>query len=220
MNRKPKRRIENKIIGKIVRTLSFVLLTISGLFITVHFLTALNIGGSIANPIVDLFNKMTFLTPDVIVYLLFGGMLLLVGSQTKTWTGRVIVSLIMLVGTFTMLNLGDSSIITGYNFLSKSQLDFIKLPILGENFVFLPIVGLFALTFWGVIAYRRPIRLSQFLVRLGAIALVVAIILTLIPEFGVTVGQTYIKVIMYFYFANYGLLTVGSLLGIIGFFRS
>lgn len=220
MRRKPKRVIENKIFAKIVRTISFIALAFVGLFITLRLLSTLDISHDIITKIEDVVDKLTFMTSDIVLYTLLGGLLLLLLTQTKKWAGRIVIIVIMLVGSFMVLKIGDSALLTGVNLLSNSQFELLILPLVKEPYVFVPVLLLVVVTIWAIMAYRRPLRLSHLLVRIGAIALFVAFVLSAIPHFGVDVGETYEQIYTYFYLTNYGFLTLGSLFGIIGFFRS
>ena len=225
------KRVYNKAVGKIFRTLGFLLILAVSLVIAAELIVAtgitfLQVAEPYANQLLDLLPVAIY---DYLGLGLLAGFLFLVWSIRRGVVLRVLVTVVLLV-VFLLESYTSVSFFTGFLLLTPTWLDAVFNAISGLLDQLLAIsvwvapgASLFAvMLLWGVFANARPKRFSIFFIRLATITLffgVVALALQANLTLSFATADWYLLVMYMCYILSFGLIAFGSLFGVIGFYR-
>ncbi len=225
------KRVYNKTVGKIFRTLGFLLILVVSAIITAEMITSGTISFlAFAEPIAT---QVADLIPAIVYEYL--GLGLLVGLLFLVWAIRRGVVLrflvtVVLLAVFVIESYTAISFFTDNNLLTPawlvSALAAISGPIdqlLDISIWIAPGAALAAvILLWAVFANARPKRFSIFFIRLSTITLMFAIIMLGIKSNvsgAFTTADWYLMIMNVCYFLSFALITFGSVFGVIGFYR-
>lgn len=226
-----KKRVYNKTVGKIFRTLGFLILLAVSLvvgaeLVIVSDLAFLDSVEPLAN---DLLSLLPVATYDYLGLALLVGLLLLVWAIRRGIILRVLLT-VALVGTFALESYQMLSYLTGFVYLTPSWLgsginaisDVLDQLLDISPWLMPGGALLVVMLLWAVFANKRPKRFSIFFMRVATITLFFGIV-ALALEMNLTatfVTATWFELIKYVcYIASYALIAVGSLFGVLGFYR-
>ncbi len=225
------KRVYNKTIGKIFRTLGFLLMLLVSVILASELVVASNI--PFLQSVEPIATQITGLIPTAVNgYFGLGmlaGLLFLVWAIRRGFVLRVLVT-VLLVVVFLLESYTANAFFTGYVLTSPSWLGSVVNLVSGPIDQLLAISGwvapgvtLFAvILLWGVFANARPKRFSIFFIRLATLTLFLGVVLmalevNLTSAFVSSSGFLTVKYLSYI--ASFALISVGSLLGVIGFYR-
>jgi hypothetical protein len=228
------KRVYNKAFGKIVRTLGFLLVLASSVFIAVNLIlendTLPFIGTLI--PFAEMINDIIATLPFIAE---FAGLALIVGLIFIVWAIRRgvvlrVVLTVLLLFVFIESTISGTTpfapiVLASPAFLA-TVLPLVQGPIemvsdISEYIV--PGAAVAApILLWAVFAYKKPGRLSIFMLRVGATLLFLAIAMFIVANLfvqsllAVDIYQT-IRVVLYI--VTYLLFVLGGVFGVLGFAR-
>ncbi len=232
--------IENKGFGKLIRSLGFVLLLAAVLLTSLEMLYsetfeffASETLKDLLSPVNDFIAQLTFLEGTQFAFVFFGlGLTLLIATLKKTAFAKVFTSVLVLFLTSVLLYAEDQIILplTEASFVNPDWLGNIMAlgsiafdPILAFNEFAVPLVSLLlVLVGWQTFATKKPKRISTSFVRFGFAILFLAVLLYFAEiafEGGFVSSDIYQTAQNYSYFIAFDLIAIGSVLGILGFFR-
>lgn len=226
------KRVYNKTVGKIFRTLGFLLILVASLV----FISELILVSDLAflasiEPIAS--NISGLLPAAVYEYVGLGlivGLLCLVWAIRRGFLLRVLVTVLLVVTLAVQVNSGVS-FLSGMNVVAPSWLDSAVAAVSGPLDQLLAIsewiepgVALFSvMLLWGVFANARPKRFSIFFVRVATITLFLGIVLYGLQanlSTSTFVSATwYVTILNICYLLSYALIAGGSVFGVLGFYR-
>ncbi|GEM_PF-704920 len=228
------KRVYNKTFGKIVRTLGFFLVLASSLY----FATSLIIEN-------DTLPFISILTPfaqtadgflsSVSIFSEYAGLALVLGLILILWAIRkglilrILLTVVLLFGfiessvsgtsALVPVTLSSPSWLTGIFDMFETYVN----QITSMSPYVIPGVGVAApFLLWILFAYKKPGRFSIFMLRLGSIALFLAILMLAVAELFATNlldVDIYMTINMVLYILTYLLFIVGGLFGTIGMTR-
>lgn len=232
--------IENKGFGKFFRTLGFVLILSAVLLTSLEMLYsetfeffAAEMLKEVLAPVNDVVAQLSFLEGTQFAFVFFGlGLTLLVATLKKSRFAKVFASVLVLFLTSVLLY-AESQIIlplTEASFINPDWLGNILAlgsvafdPILELNEFAVPLISLLlVLVGWQTFATKKPKRISVTFVRFGFAILFLAVLLYFAEiafEGGFVSSNIYQTVQNYSYFIAFDLMIIGSVFGILGFFR-
>lgn len=225
------KRVYNKTFGKIVRTLGFLLILASSVFLatklilqntTLPFIDKLEPFATIADGYATSFPMIAEYAGLALVF----GLILILWAIRKGLILRILLTVVLLFG-FIESSISGTSALVPITLASPSWLggilDMIESlvdQITAMSPYVIPGVAVAApFLLWILFAYKKPGRFSLMMLRLGSIALFLAILMLTVADLFVTSLQTVdifntIKIMLYI--ITYLLFTVGGLFGVIG----
>lgn len=227
------RKIENKKVGKIFRTLGFVMLLI---FMFYFALLLIAVGApDIAeklNFIGEIYQKtiVAWLETNLWLFILIPmvGLAFVFVTQVKTIFMKVLLPILVAVMFLITVN-NDVFAYTGNIILAFPILntpEFLTSGFINDFLVFdETILGVIYIVF-GIItlivfAYRKPIKITWIVLRVASLLFVIAAIMGLLPTFIESLGNsdTFNNIHLWVFAGGYTLFSVSSLTGIIGLAR-
>jgi len=228
------KRVYNKAFGKIVRTLGFILILISSVFLAVQLILTYQTLPFIATllPYADMVNDM--LAPyafvsEYAVLALIAGQIMILWAIRRGIILRVLLT-VTLIFLFVENSLSGQSVLVPIAVDSPawlgSALGFIEGPfqqLVALSAYIIPGVTV-AVPFllWVLYAYKKPGRFSIFMLRLGAITLFLAILMLIVQNLFVPSLQD-VEIVgtitTVLYILTYLLNAVGGVFGTLGFAR-
>lgn len=228
------KRVYNKTFGKIVRTLGFLLVLISSLYIATSLV--------IENSTLPLMDKLTPFAQQADGYLsmipllteyaglaLVLGLILILWAIRKGLILRILLSAVLLFGFLESALTGTSALapivlatpvwvdsVTGFLGTYINQLEGLSPYVIPGVAVAAPFL------LWILFAYKKPGRFSIFMLRMGSIALFLAILMLYVAQLFWTSAQTldiYGTIQTLLYILTYLFFIVGGLFGTIGLTR-
>ena len=229
------KRVYNSTFGKIVRTLGFLLVLVSSLYIATFLViqnSTLPLVGNIL-PFAELVDDMIQTLPAFIGD--YVGLLLIVGLLMITWAIRrgiilrVLITVLLLFGYFESA-INNSSSLAPINLahpaFMASILDLVEPfydQIVGLSEYVVPGAMLAAPMFlWALFANKKPGRFSVLMLRLGSIALFLAILMLVVGNLflaDLAAENWYLTVQTSLYMVTYLVFLVGGVFGVLGFSR-
>ena len=230
-----KNRVYNSTFGKIGRTLGFLFILFSSLVIATHLIILYQSyeGVSALLPVAEQIDTMLGSLPAFIAeyvgIMFFVGFIFLIWAIRKGFVLRVLLTLLLvfMLG-FTLI--GSTGPLTPAIILSPAFLDSILLQLLDlylkimdiSEYIIGGITLVIPLLIWYVCAKKKPGRISLFIIRVAATFLFLAVAMLLVAtEFAnaMLTNNLYIQIMVSLYILTFLLLTLGSLLGVLGFFK-
>ncbi len=232
-----KNRVYNKAFGKIVRTLGFLLVLASSIFLATNLILTFDTLPFIDNllPFANMGNDFIATIPAVQALLEeYAGFALVVGFILILWAIRKGIILRVLLTVLLFLLFIESSI-TGTSPLYPialqspswitSVLSFVEpyvnqLNAMSEYVV--PGVAVGApFLLWALFAYKKPSRLSTFLYRIASTTLFLAVLMLVVKTFVPTLDgiDLYNTAQAMLYILSYLLFAIGGVFGVLGFAR-
>jgi hypothetical protein len=234
------KRVYNRAFGKIVRTLGFLLILVSSLLfatkiiisnLDLPFRDMLLMG---ATPVNDFLAANPDINAILSEYAMIGlvlGYLFLVFAIRKGFVVKLILTASFLVLLINAVFAGSTYLLPqAYalqfplwltNVLSSLEPLYTSLVSVSE-YIIPGVAAAIPFFLWVVYAYKKPGRLSLLLLRAGSILLFLAVLVVAVEQLFVpSLADLAIvgTVTLVFYTLNYVLAVVGSLLGVLGFFR-
>ena len=231
------KRVYNKTFGKIVRTLGFLLILVSSLFLLSQVLI---FSGYAALPVVTPlisygqliatnFQMLAFFNAGYAVIGLAVGIMLLVWAIRQGILFRVILTVLLLLAVIiTVLN-GQALLVPLVITFDPAIANIIGSVsgVLTPLFAISPFIapGIFvaaAVLFWAVLAYKKPKRLSLFLLRIGATTLFLAMLMMAVPtalSLTLLTNELYLTGAIGLYVVTFLTFSIGSAFGVVGFLR-
>lgn len=229
------KRVYNSTFGKIVRTLGFLLVLVSSLYIATFLViqnSTLPLVGNIL-PFAEIVDDMIQTLPAFIGD--FVGLLLIVGLLMITWAIRrgivlrVLITVLLLFGYFESA-INNSSSLAPINLAHPafmvSILDLVEPfynQVVNLSEYVVPGAMLAAPMFlWALFANKKPGRFSVLMLRLGSITLFLAILMLVVGDLFLTdlaAANWYLTVQTSLYMVTYLVFLVGGVFGVLGFSR-
>ncbi|MBN2300550.1 MAG: hypothetical protein JXC31_05120 [Acholeplasmataceae bacterium] len=228
------KRVYNKTFGKIVRTLGFLLVLASSLYIATTLILENGSLPFISNltPFAQTIDGYLSVIPLLAEYTGLGlvvGLILILWAIRKGLILRILLTLVLVFGFLESAMSGTSALVP-VTLLSPSWLSGVvtlvgqfvdQLTALSPYVV--PGVGVAApFLLWILFAYKKPGRFSLLMLRLGSITLFLAILMLAVANLFVTSLQTvdiFSTINMMLYIITYLAFIIGGLFGTIGFTR-
>lgn len=230
-----KKRVYNKTIGKIFRTLAFMLIMVASVFFATHLIL-----DNDQLPFISTLTPFALMINDIIATMPFimdyAALALVIGLIILLWVIRRGLILRVLLSAL-LLFVFVEGLVTGFTPLVpidtlsspdwlNAVLRFIEGPfnaLTAINTFIIPGVAL-ALPFllWMLFAQKKPNRLSIFSLRLGSVMLFLAILLYVVGNIidsSLTELSIFGTIKTLLYIITYLLFMLGSVLGILGFAR-
>ena len=232
-----KKRVYNKTFGKIVRTLGFLLILVSSLYLMAQILVfadyqALPVVTPLATYgqlILDQFQLIPFMNGGFAVIGLALGIILLVWAIRQGIVLKVVITVLALLTVVITSVVGQALLVPLVIGFDQAVADIFNLasgaltPLLDISPFVLP--GIFlatALLFWAVLAYKKPKRFSLFLLRIGATTLFLGMLLMAVPvalNLDLLTNELYLTGAIGLYILTFVTFSVGSAFGVAGFLR-
>lgn len=229
------KRVYNSTFGKIVRTLGFLLVLVSSLYIATFLViqnSTLPLVGNIL-PFAEIVDDMIQTLPAFIGD--FVGLLLIVGLLMITWAIRrgivlrVLITVLLLFGYFESA-INNSSSLAPINLAHPafmvSILDLVEPfynQVVNLSEYVVPGAMIAAPMFlWALFANKKPGRFSVLMLRLGSITLFLAILMLVVGDLFLTdlaAANWYLTVQTSLYMVTYLVFLVGGVFGVLGFSR-
>lgn len=229
-----KKPVYNKVFGKIVRTLGFILILVSSLFFAVQLILTYQSLPFIetllpyATMINDILAPYTIISEYAVLAFIVG-MLFLVWAIRRGIILRVLLT-ITLVFLFVENSLSGNSVLVPIAVDSpswlSSVLSFVVDPfnqlVAFSEYIIPGVTVAVPFLLWVVFAYKRPGRLSIFMLRLASVTLFLAIAMLIVKTLFVPSLDDvaiYATITTVFYILTYLLSALGAALGTLGFFK-
>ena len=229
------KRVYNSVYGKIVRTLGFLLVFVSSVYISTYLVvqnSTLPLVSKIlpiAQNIETIINGLPAFIAEYIGLSLVVGLLLITWAIRKGIVLRVLITVVLLFG-YLESAINNSSSLAPITLANPSWMasvlnlvDSFYTQIIGLSEFVIPGVMLAAPMFlWALFANKKPGRFSVLMLRLGTITLFLAVLSLVVGDLFLTtlaVENWYISVQTALYMVTYLLFVVGGLFGLIGFSR-
>ncbi len=229
------KRVYNSTVGKIFRTLGFLLVLVSSLYISTFLViqnSTLPFVGSIL-PFAEIIDSIITALPafigDYVGLLLIVGLLCIIWAIRKGVVLRVLVTVLLVFGYFESAINNSSSLAPielAHPSFIVSILDLVEPfynQIISLSEYVVPGVMLATPIFlWAIFANKKPGRFSILMFRLGSTTLFLAILTLVVGDLFVQslASQSwYLAVQTSLYMVTYLVLLVGSAFGVIGFSR-
>jgi len=227
------KRVYNKTLGKIVRTLGFLLILASSLFISVALILEFDTLPFIDNltPYATQADGILANIPYIAEYAglgLVAGLILLLWAIRKGLILRVVLTVVLVFG-FVVSSIDGTSQLVPLVLAAPSWLagvvdmisDYVNQVTAMSEYVVPGVAVAAPFLLWILFAYKKPGRFSLFLLRLGSITLFLAVLMLVAESFvsslsGIDIYGT-IKIMLYI--VSYLFFVVGSLFGTLGFAR-
>lgn len=219
------RKVENGPIMKLVRTLSYLLILVSGAILSIILVKNINLGivqnFKIINTLHDFVNTELDFMSDYLWFTLLIGFITLLWTQSNSVAKRVVFTAVVLVGALIFDNLYFNQMIIPF----LPALTFINdlLGTLDSNHNWFYLLVLIPLLFLYIaFATKRPKRIATQLVSNGLMLLIFAIIFNQLP---VLIGNDWNNNIWFgrvddiMHSISFALITLGSAFGVLGMFR-
>lgn len=229
------KRVYNGTFGKIVRTLGFLLVLVSSIYIstylviqnaTVPFVDKILPFAEMSEDIID---KLPTFIADYIGLALVLGLILLTWAIRKGVVLRVLITVVLLFGYLESAINNSSSLapitlanpswmVTVLDLVESFYTQLIDL----SEFIVPGIMVAAPMFLWALFANKKPGRFSVLMLRLGTIVLFLAVVMLVVGDlfFGaLSVESWYQTVQTVLYMLTYLLFLVGSVFGVIGFTR-
>lgn len=233
-----KNRVYNGTVGKIFRTLGFLLVLAASVFMGAGIITNpdyASISGisnltSVANQILGVLNETAYAFASLTLGLIF-----LVFAIRKGVVVKVLLTVLLVVAY--VASLADESLVGVYSyyapvlrtalpsflsFLDPAVFDLLEQGLNLSEYVLPALYAVVAFLAWVVFAYKKPKRISVTFLRVGALLLFFAVLVTGIKEVLAPnlLTQTFAQTAyVYGYLLAYAFFAVGSVFGVIGFAR-
>jgi len=229
-----KKRVYNKTFGKIVRTLGFLLILVSSIFIATILILENDTLPFIGNltSFAEMAESYLQRVPLIAEYAGLGlviSLILILWAIRKGLIFRVLLTVVLLFGFVESSISGTSAlvpIILQSPVWLSGVLDMIETyvnQLTAMSPYVIPGVGLAApFLLWILFAYKKPGRFSLFMLRLGSIALFLAILMLVVAELFATSlldVEIYTVITMILYIVTYLFFILGSLFGTLGVSR-
>ena len=229
------KRVYNSTFGKIVRTLGFLLVLVSSLYIATYLVLQNSTLPFVSNilPFADIINNVIAALPafieDYVSLILIIGLLLITWAIRKGIILRILITVVLLFGYFESAINGSSSlapIVLSQPSYMTTILDlfepFYQQIISLSEYVIPGVMVAAPMFLWALFANKKPGRFSVFMLRLGSITLFLAILMLVLGDMFLTdlsLQNWYQTVQTSLYLLTYLLFLVGSVFGVIGFSR-
>ncbi|BCR36200.1 hypothetical protein [Mariniplasma anaerobium] len=229
------KRVYNSTFGKIVRTLGFLLVLVSSLYISTYLIIqndTLPFVSSLlpfAQQLEGIIDTLPAFIADYIGLFLVVGLILLTWAIRKGIILRVLITVVLLFGYLESAINSSSSLVpitlTNPSWMSTvlNLVDSFYISIIGLSEFVIPGVMVAAPMFlWALFANKKPGRFSVLMMRLGSIALFLAILSLVLGDLFLTtlaLQNWYMTVQIALYMVTYLLFVVGGVFGFIGFSR-
>ncbi len=229
------KRVYNSTFGKIIRTLGFLLVLVSSLYISTFLVIQNSTLPFVENllPFAEMIDDMIQTLPafigDYVGLLLIVGLLMITWAIRKGIVLRVLITAVLLFGYFESAINNSSSlapIILSHPDFMGSVLDLIEPfydQIVNISEYVVPGVMVAAPMFlWALFANKKPGRFSILMLRLGSIALFLAILMLVVGDLFLTdlaAENWYLTVQTSLYMVTYLVFIIGSVFGVLGFSR-
>jgi uncharacterized membrane protein len=234
------KRVYNKAFGKIVRTLGFILILVSSLLYLTKIvmsnpdLPLRNYLLMVATPVNDFLAANPNINAILSEYAMFGlvfGYLFLVFAIRKGFIVKLILTLSFLVLLVNAVFAGSTYLLPQAlalefplwltNVLNPLEALYLSLVSVSE-YIIPGVAAAVPFFLWVVYAYKKPGRLSLLLLRAGSILLFLAVLAVAVEQLFVpSLADLAIvgTITLIFYVLNYTFAVLGSVLGVLGFFR-
>ena len=229
------KRVYNSTIGKIVRTLGFLLVLVSSIYISTYLLlqnTNLPLVDALL-PFAEIIESIINTLPQVISE--YVGLALVIGLLLITWAIRkgiilrVLLTFLLLFGYFESA-INNSSSLAAITLSQPSWMGsvlnfvepFYNKLVAASDYIVPGAMLLAPIILWGVFANKKPGRFSIFMLRVGATTLFLAILMFVVGDLFLSSLATqnwYLTIRTVFYLITYLLFLVGGVFGVIGFSR-
>lgn len=229
------KRVYNGTFGKIVRTLGFLLVLVSSIYIstylviqnaTVPFVDKILPFAEMSEDIID---KLPTFIADYIGLALVLGLILLTWAIRKGVVLRVLITVVLLFGYLESAINNSSSLapitlanpswmVTVLDLVESFYTQLIDL----SEFIVPGIMVAAPMFLWALFANKKPGRFSVLMLRLGTIVLFLAVVMLVVGDLflgALSVESWYQTVQTVLYMLTYLLFLVGSVFGVIGFTR-
>lgn len=229
------KRVYNSTVGKIFRTLGFLLVLVSSVYISTYLViqnNTLPFVSSIlpfAETIEGVIDSLPAFIAEYIGLFLVVGLLLLTWAIRKGIVLRVLITVVLLFGYLESAIINSSSLVPltlGNPSWMVSVLDLVEPfydQIIALSEYVVPGVMIAAPMFlWALFANKKPGRFSVLMMRLGSITLFLAILSLVLGDLFLTtlaVENWYVTVQTALYMVTYLLFVVAGVFGLIGFSR-
>lgn len=230
-----KNRVYNSTFGKIGRTLGFLFILFSSVVIVTKLIIMNQTyeGVSALLPIAEEIDSILATLPVVIneyiSVMFFVGFIFLIWAIRKGIILRVLLTVLLLFILGSTL-IGSSGLLTpviltypewSQDILLKLLDVYLKIMDISE-YIIGGAAAAIPLLIWYVCAKKKPGRISLFVIRVAATFLFLAVAMLIVAiEFATAMltNELYMQITMSLYILAFLLLTVGSLLGVLGFFK-
>jgi hypothetical protein len=229
------KRVYNSTFGKIVRTLGFLLVLVSSLYISTYLLIqndTLPFVSSLlpfAQQLESIIDTLPAFIADYIGLFLVVGLILLTWAIRKGIVLRVLITVVLLFG-YLESAINNSSSLAPITLANPSWMttvldlvDSFYTQIIGLSEFVIPGVMVAAPMFlWALFANKKPGRFSVLMMRLGSITLFLAVVSLVLGDLFLTslaAENWYLTVQTVLYMVTYLVFVVGGLFGVIGFTR-
>lgn len=229
-----KKPVYNKVFGKIVRTLGFILILVSSLFFAVKLILTYQ-----ALPFIETLLPYATMIDDILTPYAFineyAALAFIVGMLFLVWAIRRGIILRVLL-TLTLIFLFVENSLSGVSVLVPiavgapdwlpNILSFVVDPfnqlVAFSEYIIPGVTVAVPFLLWVVFAYKRPGRISIFMLRVGSVTLFLAIAMLIVQTLFVTSladVEIYGTINTVFYILTYLLNALGATLGTLGFFK-
>ena len=233
-----KNQVYNGPFGKLLRTIGFLAVLVGSLYLATKMVldpgnAELPLIGNLtefANLVNDQLANVTFLNETAYVFLILsGGFILLTWVLRKGLILRVLLTVLLAVNFIFAAATGDTFLaqmaVISPDWLIEllQSIDSIYDEVVALSDYVIPGVALASAFFlWVLFAYKKPGRLSTFVLRMGTTSLFVAILMNFVANAFVTSLldlEIFMTVMVALYLVTYLLFLLGSVLGVLGFTR-
>jgi hypothetical protein len=229
------KRVYNSTFGKIVRTLGFLLVLVSSVYISTYLLlqnTTLPFVGTLlpfAEIAEDVINSLPQMISEYVGLALVVGLLLITWAIRKGIILRVLITVLLLFGYFESA-INNSSALAAITLAQPSWMGaildlvepFYNQLVAMSEYVVPGAMLLAPMLLWGLFANKKPGRFSVFMLRLGSITLFLAILMLVVGNLflsSLAAENWYLTLRTIFYLLTYLLFLIGGVFGVVGFSR-
>jgi hypothetical protein len=232
------KQVYNGPIGKLLRTIGFLAVLVGSLYLATKMVldpgnANLPLIGNLkefAELVNDQLANVSFLNETAYVFLLLtGGFILLTWVLRKGLIVRVLLTVLLAVNFLFAAATGDTflaqmAVISPTWLIDLlASIDTYYNEVVALSDYVIPGVALASAFFlWVLFAYKKPNRLSIFILRLGTVTLFVAILMSFIANAlmaSLLDLEIYMTIMVVLYLVTYLLFLLGSVLGVLGFTR-
>jgi hypothetical protein len=233
-----KNQVYNGPFGKLLRTIGFLAVLVGSLYLATKMVldpgnAELPLIGNLtefANLVNDQLTNVTFLNETAYVFLILsGGFILLTWVLRNGLILRVLLTVLLAVNFIFAAATGDTFLaqmaVISPDWLIEllQSIDSIYDEVVALSDYLIPGVALASAFFlWVLFAYKKPGRLSTFVLRMGTTSLFVAILMNFVANAFMTSLldlEIFMTVMVALYLVTYLLFLLGSALGVLGFTR-
>jgi hypothetical protein len=229
------KRVYNSTFGKIVRTFGFLLVLVSSLYISTYLIIQNDTLPFVSNllpfaqQLEGIIDTLPAMIADYVGLALVVGLIMLTWAIRKGIILRVLITVVLLFG-YLESAINSSSSLAPITLSNPSWMatvlnlvDSFYTQIIGLSEYVIPGVMVAAPMFlWALFANKKPGRFSVLMMRLGTIALFLAILSLVLGDLFLTtlaLENWYMTVQVALYMVTYLLFVVGGAFGVIGFSR-